>query len=55
MCEFGCGKTAQHWAYDHLDPDELVSERGYPYSLDPCHYFPTCVADHKAWDLSRAA
>lgn len=55
LCEFGCGKPAQNWAYDHLDPDELHSEKGYPYSTDVCHYFPTCASDHKMWDLHRAA
>ena len=28
-----CGAQAQHWSYDHSDPDERISEGGRPYSL----------------------
>lgn len=54
-----CGtREAQHWAYDHMDPNELMGkdkpdrpER--PYSIDLDHYLPMCVACHKAYDLGR--
>jgi len=45
--------TAQHWAYDHNDPHELI-ERIHPagtvYSLDQKHYIPLCGSCHKLFD-----
>jgi hypothetical protein len=49
-----CGRTAQHWAYDHLDPDEKSSKAG-PYSTKPKHYQPMCVPCHKRFDLDYLA
>lgn len=49
-----CGGPAAHWSYDHADPDERTSGRvkgNPPYSLDPDHYDPRCVACHKVFDL----
>lgn len=49
-----CHRPAEHWSYDHSDPDELFSiERGglVPYSLDIARYAARCVACHKAFDL----
>ena len=51
-CE--CGNRADHWAYDHRDPSELIGEsRGYsvPYSADPNHYQPMCASCHMKYDL----
>jgi hypothetical protein len=45
-----CGGLAAHWAYDHLDPDELPSDDG-PYSTKVEHYRPMCVPCHKRFDL----
>ena len=52
-----CGDGAQHWSYDHSDPDELValnlSANPVAYSNDPAHYDPRCVRCHKRYDLGR--
>ena len=52
-----CGRQAQHWSYDHADPDERTSttERtfGIAYSLDASHYEPRCVSCHKTFDMAR--
>jgi hypothetical protein len=49
-----CGRPAKHWSYDHSDPASLTDRRGRPYSLDPDHYFPTCVSCHKFADYEPA-
>lgn len=50
-----CGEPAQHWSYDHLDPNERISSRGESkgcaYSLVVDHYQPRCVPCHKRYDL----
>ena len=48
-----CQEQAKQWAYDHLDPAELVDARGYPYSGDPNHYVPMCTSCHIRADRSR--
>ncbi len=48
-----CGGGAKHWSYDHSDPNELVTDTGWTYSLAPNHYHPRCVPCHKRFDLSR--
>ena len=52
-----CSNPAQHWSYNHDDPDELIayglSANGVAYSLDPSHYSPRCVPCHKRFDLHR--
>lgn len=48
-----CGAEAKHWSYDHLDPEELLSEEGLPYSLDPGHYIARCVPCHVRFDYWR--
>ena len=50
-----CGRLAQHWAYDHADPHELIDPRGRRYSGDPQHYRPMCVSCHKKADLALLA
>lgn len=49
-----CPNSAAHWAYDHIDPDELVSNEetrfGLTYSLKPEHYIPLCVSCHRKLD-----
>ena len=51
-----CGHDAQHWSYDHLDPDELQDtaqgRNPIAYSLKVSHYKPRCVPCHKAYDLA---
>ena len=44
-----CGGPADHWSYDHTDPDEKTSDEG-PYSVDPSHYAPRCVRCHRKFD-----
>jgi hypothetical protein len=46
-----CGQQAQHWSYDHSDPNEKQAAKG-PYSTDPSHYRPLCVPCHKRSDLA---
>lgn len=48
LCDH-CGQPAQHWAYDHKDPDEKIAPEG-PYSPDPEHYLPLCVPCHSVFD-----
>lgn len=49
-----CGKSAQDWSYDGLDPDELRGGRYYStYSLDPDHYVPRCKPCHVRTDHTR--
>jgi hypothetical protein len=52
-----CGGPAQHWSYDHDDPDERLahglSANPVAYSLNPEHYSPRCVSCHKRFDLGR--
>lgn len=51
-----CGLPAEHWAYDHADPDELIElrhgdrrvETRYSTNLD--HYIPLCVPCHSRYD-----
>ena len=45
-----CDERADHWAYDHMDPDEVISRRGLPYSLKSSHYQPMCVTCHNRLD-----
>lgn len=57
-----CTEPAQHWSYDHQDPDELIEalpvQRGryiydVAYSVDPEHYDPRCIRCHRAYDMGR--
>lgn len=52
-----CGRQAQHWSYNHDDPQELLahglSVRPVAYSLTPAHYSPRCISCHKRFDLGR--
>lgn len=52
-----CGNSAQHWSYNHDDPDERLahglSQRPIAFSLKPEHYSPRCVPCHKRFDLGR--
>lgn len=42
-----CGGAADHWTYDHLDPEALVDPvLGYVYSLKFEHYDPRCAPCH---------
>lgn len=51
-----CGMQAEHWAYDHRDPDQLLgppspkSRYLYAYSIDPDHYVPLCRSCHFWFD-----
>jgi hypothetical protein len=46
-----CGTQAQHWSYDHTDPEELFEEGYGAYSLDIYRYEPRCVRCHKNFDM----
>jgi hypothetical protein len=51
-----CGDTAQEWAYDHLDPEELVTlwgGREVAHSLDQAHYRPLCHRCHRRADRNN--
>ena len=53
-----CGQRAQHWSYNHDDPDELhqegLSAQPVAYSIHPDHYSPRCVKCHRHFDLFHA-
>jgi len=46
-----CGKQAEHWAYDHLDPNEQQFN-SHPYSQLVIHYEPLCSVCHKEMDMT---
>jgi hypothetical protein len=46
-----CGNEAEHWSYDHLDPNEQYGPDG-AYTTDLTHYQPRCVSCHKTYDLA---
>lgn len=46
MCIAHCGRAAEHWAYTHQDPNELVGDNGYPYSADVMQYQAMCKWCH---------
>lgn len=48
-----CGQGADHWSYNHLDPEPLYSEIGLPYSMDADCYEPRCRRCHKAFDAAH--
>ena len=48
-----CESQAEHWAYDHADANEVISEAGLPYSTDPAHYFPLCIPCHNKFDNNQ--
>jgi hypothetical protein len=53
-----CGRPASDWAYDHSDPDELVTTvRGAlcRYSLDSDKYLPLCRPCHRRFDNAHRA
>ena len=54
LCEDGCGRQAKHWAYDHSDPDQLLSPEGWPYSTNPDNYWALCPSCHKRHDTRVA-
>lgn len=49
-----CGDRATQWAYDHLDPAELIGVTrdafAVRYSLDPVYYLPLCGPCHAKFD-----
>ena len=45
-----CGRQAEHWSYDHTDPDERTSDTGQAYSLDVSRYEPRCRPCHAVYD-----
>lgn len=52
-----CRAPAEHWSYDHSDPDEKFAVMGgyeIAYSTVIDHYHPRCVPCHKRYDLDRA-
>lgn len=51
-CQDGCGRMATQWSYDHQDPDELLNERGWPYSMNLERYQPRCKSCHSLLDHS---
>lgn len=49
----GCGKQAQEWSYDLLDPNEAIDERGRRFSCLPTHYVARCRPCHRAFDRAE--
>lgn len=51
-----CSAPAEHWAYDHEDPNELwgTTNRGRraPFSGDPNRYRPMCRSCHARFDAA---
>ncbi len=53
-----CGAAAEHWSYDHNDPDELTgTDKGYrvTYSVKIEHYVARCVLCHNRLDHAVAS
>jgi ribosomal protein S27AE len=54
-----CGEQAEHWAYDHSDPDEVIGFGGgggsCTYSTDLTCYQPMCSRCHHAFDAEHQA
>lgn len=52
-----CGGRAQHWSYNHSDPDEKfepLDTGGFAvFSLDTSRYDPRCVKCHGRFDSER--
>ena len=50
-----CGERADHWSYDHADPDHLIGPAPHflPYSLDVHHYEPRCRTCHRRFDRAH--
>lgn len=48
-----CGESALEWSYDHEDPEEVLDERGIPYSVTPSFYRPMCISCHRNFDLAH--
>lgn len=48
-----CGGTADHWAYDHAEPNERRDEKGRPYSTDLARYLPLCKTCHRRFDVEH--
>jgi len=48
-----CGAAADHWAYDHTDPNERRDDRGRPYSTDLDRYRPLCKTCHRRFDVQH--
>lgn len=46
----GCGEQARDWAYNHSEPEPLISKKGSPYSQDLKAYDPMCSPCHKRRD-----
>lgn len=44
-----CWGDADHWSYDHADPNECVDGRRR-YSTDTAHYRPMCARCHRTYD-----
>jgi hypothetical protein len=55
---WSCGQPAEHWAYDHEDPDARIDARDGAYSQSIDHYYPMCQKCHVRFDaypgMSRA-
>jgi len=49
----GCGLLANEWAYDHKDPNEVMSKTGSAYSLDLAYYIPMCGICHFRFDVQH--
>ncbi len=48
-----CGRTADQWAYQHTDPDEIHD--GHLWSADESHYQAMCRKHHQQLDSNFRA
>lgn len=48
-----CGRTADQWAYQHTDPDEIHD--GHVWSSRPEHFRPMCRKHHQQLDSNFRA
>lgn len=48
-----CDNRADHWSYNHTDPNPLRTDDGRPYSNNPDHYRPRCATCHQRFDAMQ--
>ena len=49
-----CGDPANHWAYQHKNPNPLVSPTGEVYTLNFDDYAPMCHTCHRSLDMRES-
>lgn len=49
-----CSATADEWAYDHTDPNELIDPDRGPFSTETSRYMPLCFSCHRRLDIAQS-